>query len=361
MKALKRIFTFHAFLTTTTIVTVISVLLAYLAPFVHPSTFWILPFFGLAYPILIVLLLILLIIWAFKRSKWALVLFALFLLGLNNIWKFYALGGNNELGPNQLKVISNNVKLLGLYTSSSEEKFNVRDSIFNYIIAQNADVVCFQEFYQKDDPSNFETTTLFSRKFNPKATHDRMAYKPRGHQHFGVIMFSKHPIIAKGDVIYESGDERNYNYCIYADIVKNQDTFRIYNVHLQSNKLTQVDQLPDESNKVKRWLNQLKKAYPKRADQALRIVEHISHSPYPVVVCGDFNDPPISYSYQQFSKELSDGFLNAGSGIGATYVGRLPAGRIDYIFHSKSLKSNDFKIQAHPFSDHRAISCVISK
>lgn len=361
MKAIRRIVNFKTLITTVTITTIICVLLAYLAPYIHPGTFWILPFFGLALPIFIGLLVILMIYWTFKKSRWALVLFALFLLGLNNIWKLYAIGSNNELGDNQLKIISNNVKLLGLYTGDAEEKFKTRDSIFNYILDQNADIVCFQEFYQKDDPSNFETTTLFSRKFNAKSTHDRMAYKPRGHQHFGVMMFSKHPIIAKGDVIYESGDERNYNYCIYSDVVKNQDTFRIYNVHLQSNKLTGTNLFPDESNKLKRWVNQLKKAYPKRADQALRIVEHISHSPYPVVVCGDFNDPPISYSYQQFSKILNDGFLDAGSGIGATYAGKIPAGRIDYIFHSKSLKSNNFQIQEKPFSDHRAISCIISK
>jgi endonuclease/exonuclease/phosphatase family metal-dependent hydrolase len=77
------------------------------------------------------------------------------------------------------------------------------------------------------------------------------------------------------------------------------------------------------------------------------------------VICGDFNDTPMSYTYQIFDNELIDAFRNSSSGFGTTYSGYLPAGRIDYIFHSKSLKSAKFSIQKEKLSDHFAISCII--
>jgi endonuclease/exonuclease/phosphatase family metal-dependent hydrolase len=98
-----------------------------------------------------------------------------------------------------------------------------------------------------------------------------------------------------------------------------------------------------------------------RAEQALTVMKHISTSPYPVIICGDFNDTPMSYTYSQFNKSLVDAFRNCSSGIGPTYAGRVPAGRIDYIFHSTSLNSIQFKIQSEIHSDHRAISCRIYK
>ena len=108
-------------------------------------------------------------------------------------------------------------------------------------------------------------------------------------------------------------------------------------------------------------IEKLKIAYPKRAEQALTVMKHVQNSPYPTIVCGDFNDTPLSYTYQQFNSTLTDAFRNCGSGIGSTYVGRIPAGRIDYIFHSEDLNSTQFKIQEKSLSDHLAVSCKIYK
>jgi len=108
-------------------------------------------------------------------------------------------------------------------------------------------------------------------------------------------------------------------------------------------------------------MDKLRIAYPKRAEQARKVVEHMEQSPYEVVVCGDFNDTPLSYTYNTFFSHFTDAFRNASSGIGVTYAGKVPAGRIDYIFHSRDLHSGDFEIQSEVHSDHRAISCKIWK
>ena len=116
-----------------------------------------------------------------------------------------------------------------------------------------------------------------------------------------------------------------------------------------------------ESSTIRLMLDKLLIAYPKRAQQARRVMEHVITSPYPTIVCGDFNDTPLSYTYHQFNKLLIDSYRNTSTGIGATYVGKVPAGRIDYIFHSKELNSAQFKIQEVAYSDHRAISSKIFK
>ncbi len=108
-------------------------------------------------------------------------------------------------------------------------------------------------------------------------------------------------------------------------------------------------------------IDKLRIAFPKRANQAKRVVEHMEQSPYEVIICGDFNDTPLSYCYNTFNSKYTDAFRNSASGIGVTYAGKVPAGRIDYIFHSKKLHSANFKVQKNVFSDHRSVFCEIWK
>lgn len=363
---LRKIVRFSNAMRIVSIVTIIALCIAYLTPHVHPNHLWILPFFGLAYPLLVVFALLIVIYWFFFRSyKWALVLLFFIGIGYPYVMNLYAFGKeeiNQEKVQTSIRVFSNNVQIFDLYEENKEQKYTTRDSIFSYALSQQPDVVCFQEFYSKDNPTPFQTEQLFYQEFGAVDFHKRFIYKKVGRQHFGVIMYSRLPIIAKGEVIYSSDDETNYNFCIYIDIVKNQDTFRIYNAHLQSFRISKIEE--EENSKksmIKGIISKLRTAYPKRADQAERIVEHIKNSPYPVIVCGDFNDTSVSFVYNQFNSILTDAFLTTGEGIGATYVGKLPAGRIDYIFHSNGLTAENFTIQEHPYSDHRAIACTIHK
>ena len=362
---LKHIIRFSNYVRIGSIVLIISLLIAYLTPLIHPENLWLLPFFGLAYPILVAILFITIIYWLLMRKwKWVLALLVLFLIGISYFLRLFAFGEVIETPINaktSLKILSNNVQIFDLYDENRQQKYQTRDSIFNYSIAQEPDVVCFQEFYNKDNPTDFQTIQLFKKEFKAVDYHQRFIYKPVGRQNFGVIMFSRLPVIAKGDVNFEYQDETNYNFCIYMDVVKNTDTFRIYNAHLQSFRISKIEDDTLKTEQIKGIAEKLRTAYPKRADQAMSIHEHIQNSPYPVIICGDFNDTPVSFVYNQFSSLLTDAFLNCGSGIGATYVGKLPAGRIDYIFHSSALVSIGFNIQKSYFSDHRAVSCTISK
>jgi endonuclease/exonuclease/phosphatase family metal-dependent hydrolase len=347
-----------------------ALILAYIAPFVHPSTLKILPFFGLAYPVFLLIQLGMLLIWSLVKSRWAIFSLIIILIGGKLHFRLIATGSNPEDIPTEesvLHVMSYNVRLFDLYTADLDEKYTKRNAIFDYIQTKNPDVVCFQEFYHQDKPTRFSTRDTLFQLLNTKDYHERYAHKLRGRQNFGVAILSKYPVIAKGDVIFETQGEKDFNYCIFVDVVKNQDTFRIYNVHLQSIKLQQDDysefngseKETQKPNVLRLMIDKLRVAYPKRAEQARTVVEHMKNSPYAIVVCGDFNDTPLSYAYNQFDRLLVDAFRNTSFGIGSTYVGRIPAGRIDYIFHSNELNSANFTIQDVPQSDHRAISCSI--
>lgn len=268
-----------------------------------------------------------------------------------------------------IKVLDYNVRLFDLY-NYADNKYANRNAIFKYLEEQNADVICFQEFYQQDKPTVFPTKDTLLILLGTKYSHERYSHKLTGRQNFGIAMFSKYPMIARGDVMFDDPENKDNNYCIYADIVKGQDTFRIYNAHFQSIKFQKDDyaifgenqqQVGVNQSSVRLMLDKLRIAFPKRADQARKVMEHIEQSPYEVIICGDFNDTPISYTYNIFYSRFVDAFRNSASGIGSTYAGKVPAGRIDYIFHSKNLKSANFTIQEDVHSDHRAIQCEIWK
>lgn len=367
----KKIVRFKTILVIASVTTIVSLFFAYLSPYVHPDTVEIIPFFGLVYPVIIIVALILGIIWAIKKSRWAFVMLGAIILGGNLHFRTLALGSEDEIpaNANVFKVMSYNVRLFDVYNQNLDEAKANRDSIIRYIVNENPDIVCFQEFYHQDKPTRFVTRDTLTKLLGTKYTHERYSHKRINRQNFGICMLSKYEMIAQGDVMFENFASTD-NYCIYADIVKGKDTIRVYNIHLQSIKLQQQDyalfgennkQSGDQKSTARLLFEKLTIAYPARAEQARRVVEHMETSPYPVVVCGDFNDTPMSYVYNQFNKTLIDSYRESCFGLGVTYVGKVPAGRIDYIFHSPNLASSKFKIQERAFSDHRAIQCQLWK
>ncbi len=365
----KKIFRFRTILVILSVTVLGCLFLAYLCPYVHPDTLEILPFFGLIYPVIIIAVFILIIIWAFQKSRWALVLLGGVLLGGTLHFRTLAFGSEEEIpkDTNTLRIMSYNVRLFDVYNEDLDAARANRDSIISYIHREDPDVVCFQEFYYQDKPTRFVTKDTIMKLLNVKYTHERYSHNRYKKQNFGICMMSKYPMIANGDVAFKNFANSD-NYCIYADIVKGQDTFRVFNIHLQSIKLQQEDYaMFGENNKqaggkkstARLLFEKLTIAYPARAEQALKVMESIETSPYPVIVCGDFNDTPMSYVYNQFNKSLVDSYRESCFGIGVTYAGKVPAGRIDYIFHSPALQASKFKIQKNAYSDHLAVMCEI--
>jgi len=185
---------------------------------------------------------------------------------------------------------------------------------------------------------------------------------------YGIAFFSRWPIINSGIIKFENNP---FNACIFSDVVVNQDTIRFFNIHLESIQLSKEDYLfvaeitnqpANQEFLSKNIINitrKLKNAFVARAGQSRIIAGHIKSSPYPVVVCGDFNDTPSSYSYNQLSKDLSDAFKESGRGIGQTYAGKMPSFRIDYILHDPKFTSVEYNRIREPLSDHYPVTARI--
>lgn len=255
----------------------------------------------------------------------------------------------------QLKILSYNVRAFNLYNWM--ENPDTRNKIFEFIQREDPDIICLQEYYSSER-GDFTTKDIIRILSNTPYRHIQHTIGENSFRHYGIATFSKYPIVGQGNLSFN----KTINITIYTDVKKGNDTIRVYNNHLQSislkrNSYSFLDSLKlryDEQHleEIRDISSRLKYAYIKRADQAERISGHIASSPYPVIVAGDFNDTPVSYTYQKISKGLKDSFVEAGWGTGSTYNGRFPSFRIDYILHSKEMNTIYYIRKKMPLSDH---------
>jgi endonuclease/exonuclease/phosphatase family metal-dependent hydrolase len=179
---------------------------------------------------------------------------------------------------------------------------------------------------------------------------------------------SRHPIIRHGEL----RDDARRGFALWTDIRLDADTIRFINVHLQSVRLAQeIDILdsklepglykdPEFRRDAKSLLRKLKRAFVARSHQSRELSDFIEASPYPVVISGDLNDTPASYTYRILNRSLSDAFRKSGNGAANTYSGRFPSFRIDYMMNSPVIKSYRYNIHRIRASDHYPLSMDIS-
>jgi endonuclease/exonuclease/phosphatase family metal-dependent hydrolase len=343
---------------------VLALLLAYLATHIPPSSLGYVALFGLAYPFILGINLLFVAFWFFRKRKFMLISLAFILLGINHLTDFFqfSFSSEREEGHQYVKVISYNVNLFGYYEEN--KKTGRRNKIFDVLKREQADIICFQEFYHTDRNGVFETRDTLIKFLPTKYYHEKYTHATTGKQYFGVALFSKYPILSKGFVPFASDPN---NFCIYADVKMGSDTVRIYNAHLQSIRFKPEDYALVDGNKNqeeldnggKRIARRLKIAFVKREEQVSRIAESIKKCPYEIILTGDFNDTPVSYSYESLSDLLEDSFLEAGTGIGNTYIGVFPSFRIDYVLHSKGFHAIDYETLPEKFGDHHAVCTTL--
>lgn len=333
-------------------------LLAYAAYFISPNTSYLPAFFGLTYYIWLAINVFFILIWFFLKIRYSLLSILVIAVGFALHKKQFAthFSINSTPPDGYFKYMSYNVQLFGLY-NWKENKAH-RDEIFRYIKKENPDIITFQEYYQ-DDLKRFKTTDTLRQILDAKNVHLGIASSLKNTQHWGIATYSKYPIIHKGEIKFTKS---RGNICIYSDIKIGKDTIRVFNVHFQSNHLhtESIEKIiqGDSTAKVLAFdmFNALKKGYEKRAAQVDTVAKAISSSPYPVVVSGDFNDIPVSYTYKKLTENLEDAFLNEGGGFGFTYAGKIPFLRIDYILHNAKIDAKNFKVSSKKLSDHYPIS-----
>ena len=324
-------------------------------------------FLGLAYPFILLANIFFLLFWFLFKKQLMLFSAIAIVFSLPAFSNFFQFNFSHANVEGTIKVMSYNVRLFDLYNWS--ENIDSRNKIFDQLGGQNADIYCFQEFFHSDEKGRFETRDTIITFLDAKNYKEAYTHKMRGGQYFGIATFTRYPIVNSGIITFENDDN---NICLYTDLKISDDTVRVYNLHIASIRFSYDDYNFVENIDSKSQTEELEKgarniyfrlsnAFVKRSEQSKIILEHVKKSPYPTILCGDFNDSPNSYCYSQFSDVLSDSFKEAGMGIGKTYIGSFPSFRIDYILHSDEFNSTDYEVSHVKLSDHYPISCTIIK
>lgn len=346
----------------------IGLLMAYMSAYINPEITSIFGFFGLAYPFFLLANVLFLLIWLIlRRSKFLLSLLVI-LIGFNPLMRHIQLLPGREAPKDEtvVKLLSYNVKNMA-NSNVGIVKAEIRDSIEGFISHEAADITCLQEYSEKggDFPRVF--TELSKATDYPECHY--MNYIPaKNYRIDALVILSKFPIINSGYLAIPGSD---HVFGIYTDLWMHDDTVRLYNLHLESIRFKNEDyqfvddvtsgQAEKESFKEgsKSIYTKLSNGFKKRALQTGVVTNHLSDCPYPVIICGDFNDTPLSYAYHKISSGLEDAFVESGYGLGNTFAGNLPPIRIDFIFYTDVFTSYDFNIPDILLSDHYPVSVYL--
>ncbi|MFN3754250.1 endonuclease/exonuclease/phosphatase family protein [Flavobacterium sp.] len=331
------------------IVVTVLTFIAYVLPFLAPKLFPLLSVLTLILPMFLILNALFFVYWLIQLKRQVMLSGLVLLLGITFINKFYKFSSNDL--PEEEKdftVMSYNVRLFNLFDWLPND--HVGDTILSFINEQNPDILCIQEYSEnaKVDLRVYKYKAIFMEGKQIKT---------------GQAIFSKFPIFNQGDFkIPQAG-----NNIIYADIKKGKDTIRVYNIHLQSIKISpDVSEIQEhvetiDQNKSQQLFGRIRDAFKKQEQQAAVLVNHKKECKYPVIICGDMNNSAFSYIYRNIKGDLNDCFEEAGNGFGQTYKFKYYPARIDYIFANKSMKVKSFKsFSKFENSDHFPVMTRLS-
>lgn len=332
-----------------------ALLIAYLSIYINPAKFSIPGFFGLYYLPIVFINLLLLLIAIIRRSRSFWVPFIILLPSLLFSEYFVKLGRNNEqYAGNSFQVLSYNV---GQFASSKKgfSREECRDSIVRLVKKHLPDIACFQEFSISD-------TTKISALFPDYPYKYHHFFKIRDNYFFGNLTISRHPIVSNGVISFKGST----NLSIYSDIKENGSLIRVYNNHLESYNISPTSIIKKMgagyeklSKEIAQVHGKMRGTNRKRAFQVDEVMNHIQNSGLPCLICGDFNDTPMSYTYHQLCKNSKDAFLEAGEGFGASYSVLWPFVRIDYILVPESFGVKEYDTHIIRLSDHYPITTLI--
>ncbi|PHR72235.1 MAG: endonuclease [Lutibacter sp.] len=309
-------------------------LLSYLLPYISPKTFPIISILSLTVPALILINISFSIYWLIKLKRQFLLSLFVLVIGFQTINSFFQVAEKKVLLTDDLKIMSYNVRLFNIYKWKKEGKEETLKFVSDFIKEKDPDIICFQEFLTKSKV-NFD----YKYKFVNNNPNKRVSY-------FGQAIYSKYKIINSGSLDFNS----TANNAIFVDIVKNKDTIRIYNVHLESQKI-QLDKENFGEKDSEKLIQRLKKTFKLQAEQSEKLVAHEKISNYKTIICGDFNNTAFSWAYRKLKGNKNDAFVEAGKGFGKSYDYFFPA-RIDFILTDKQFEVNNFKTYTVKYSDH---------
>lgn len=330
------------------IVLTILTFIAYVLPFLAPKVFPFLSVLTLILPLFLILNGLFFLFWLIQFKKRMFLSGLVLLMGITFINKFYKFSDKDlPDSENDFIVMSYNVRLFNLFDWISKD---VTHEIKAFITDKNPDILCIQEY---------STAANIDLKVYPH----RYIFMQGNKIKTGQAIFSKFPIINEGNLVFPKSN----NNVIFADIKKGKDIIRVYNMQLQSIKISpdvnEISENIDGINQQKSQMviNRISVAFKKQQQQAEIIKNHKKDCEYPIIICGDMNNSAFSYVYRNIKGNLNDTFEEAGNGFGKTYNFKYYPVRIDYIFADAKMKVKDFQdFSEFENSDHYPLMTRLS-
>lgn len=329
-------------------------LVSYITPLISPAKFGSMTIVGIFAPALYITVVMLLLLWVvMRRWRMAGILALVLLPGVFHFSDFYSLDISREIEPEPERraftIMSHNVRGF-----MDERNRNSIDTFAkHYAEMPLPDIACFQE-YMSDAYGIDQIDDIF------EGYHKRMVSESGN---LMLCTYSRYPIIATGQI---SGENRGTSQ--WCDVVIRRDTLRIYNNHLYTMSITADDSDKISDGRILREGDQMASIVERIASNSAIRAEHvdtlrtvIDATPYRHIVCGDFNDTPMSYVYHRMSRHLNDAFKECGRGYGYTFTPMHSLLRIDYILYSDGLKGKRYFVDEDAtMSDHIPIFTTLT-
>ena len=335
---------------TVSLVMSVLLVLSYCSVIFDPAKFWFFTLFGLLYPVFLVVTLGL-FVWAlFRRSSMKGLLLVVLLPSFFFAGRYYQLPWKKVEGEPSLKVISYNVGLF-VHGDNVQDRTQLADSVSAYLMRQDADIICLQEFYL---PSEINMDRWLHKHFPGYKAEYYVLTGKSGHA--GNLTLSRRPVVARGKEVFE----KSTNMAIWTDVKLDNSTVRIYNCHFESYNISLgrlVKGLSDDAFREETGLK-MRRSIRERPRQVAHVLQSVNSAPVRSLVVGDFNDTPLSYTYFRLLSGRRDSFMKAGKGFGATYRALWPFLRIDYILYPKDLQAVSYEVGEATYSDHFPVTAT---
>lgn len=306
---------------------------------IDPNKNSFMPFVGLALPGILFIAFSLLIFWLFKKSYWSIIPLLAIVINYQYVFSMVQIknfsSGETLKSDSNIKIATYNIH--GFNYLKNEIPVNY---IAEYMFREKVNILCMQEFAPHSMLNIDEVKGAFD--FLPYTS----IHKDSPNE-IGLAIFSKYPIRGGGKIHFESTS----NGAQWVDIeMPDGKILRVINVHLQTTGVRNFYRLNTGGR-----FDILYQNFKQRALQSNIIKSLIDSSKTPVILCGDFNDTPSSYVYKRAKGNLVDGFTEAGSGFGSTFMRKANLLRIDYIMHSKDLAGVRYYSRFLKWSDHNPV------
>jgi endonuclease/exonuclease/phosphatase family metal-dependent hydrolase len=343
-------------------------LLACCNAFLHPDRWWFISLLAFFFPLLLILLIGFLIFWLFICARYALISGICLIIGWQNIHAFFGFNPAKHDFTHKdsasIRIMTWNVRSWDEFTTRKTGASDHRLLMLNLIAQQDADILCFQEFYEPADSTKSNIRYISRELKFPYLFFSRDYYNRSNKSQNGVIIFSKYPITATAQKHFTRENGTSAESIISADVDIRGQMIRVFTTHLQSVLFKRKDfrnveiirNAEDSMLEASRSIaKKLKNALGLRGYQADTVRTLLDMSPFPHFICGDFNDVPNSYTYFHIRGDRQDAFIAKCFGIGRSYVNISPTLRIDYILPSKEFKIVQTIRLTAPYSDHYAL------